>query len=429
MITLVSLLLIFCALLGTPLFVVLAGIALVNFAAADTSIVVLTEEHYKLATNPHLLTIPLFTFAGFVMAHSKAADRLIRVARAWLGWMPGGLAIVVIATCAFFTTFTGASGVTIVALGGLLFPMMLKEEYPEEFTLGLITGSGAIGLLFPPSLPIILYGIVAAVSIDELFVAGIAPGLLMSGVLALYSLRIAKKHGVKKTKFELAEAIAAGKAAIWELLVPAVVLVSIYGGFVTIAEASAIATVYVLFVEIVITKDIRLFSDPEDPDAPNALPIVIRESMVMVGAILLILGVALGLTNFLIQEEVPMKVLDFIAAHIESKFAFLILLTIFLLIVGCLMDIFSAIVVVVPLIIPIAAEYGIHPIHLGIIFLANLEIGYITPPVGLNLFISSLTFDRPVVQLYRVALPFLFLLLAALMVITFWEDLSLFMLR
>lgn len=426
---LLSLLLIVCALLGTPLFVVLAGVALVNFAAADTGIVVLTEEHYKLATNPHLLTIPLFTFAGFVMAHSNAADRLIRVARAWLGWMPGGLAIVVIATCAFFTTFTGASGVTIVALGGLLFPMMLKENYPEEFSLGLITGSGSIGLLFPPSLPIILYGIVAAVSIDELFVAGIVPGMLMSGVLALWSIRVARKHGVTKTKFEVAEAIAAGKAAIWELLVPVVVLVSIYGGFVTIAEASAIATVYVLFVEVVITKDIQLLPDRDNPDAPNTLPVVIRESMVMVGAILMILGVALGLTNFLIQEEVPMKILDFIGAHIESKFAFLVLLTVFLLIVGCIMDIFSAIVVVVPLITPIAAEYGIHPVHLGIIFLANLEIGYITPPVGMNLFISSLTFDRPVVQLYRMALPFLFLLLGALLIITFWEDLSLFMLR
>ena len=422
-------LLIFCALLGTPLFVVLAGIALVNFTLSDTAIVVLTEEHYKLATNPHLVTIPLFTFAGFVMAHSKAADRLVRVARAWLGWLPGGLAIVVIATCAFFTTFTGASGVTIIALGGLLLPMLVSENYPEEFSLGLITGSGSIGLLFPPSLPIILYGIVAAVSIDELFVAGIFPGLLMTGVLSVYAFFVARRNKVERVPFVASEAIASAKEAIWELLVPVVVLVSIYGGFVTIAEASAIAAVYVLFVEVVITKDIRIMPDKDDPDAPDTLPVVIRESMVMVGAILIILGVALGLTNYLIQEEVPMKILAVIEAHVESKITFLILLTIFLLLVGCLMDIFSAIVVVVPLITPIAAEYGIHPVHLGIIFLANLEIGYITPPVGLNLFISSLAFDRPVVQLYRMALPFLFLLLGALMVITLWEDLSLFMLR
>lgn len=422
-------LLILCALLGTPLFVVLAAMALVNFTLADTSIVVLTEEHYKLATNPHLVTIPLFTFAGFVMAHSNAADRLVRVARAWLGWLPGGLAIVVIATCAFFTTFTGASGVTIIALGGLLFPMLVSEKYPEDFSLGLITGSGSIGLLFPPSLPIILYGIVATVSIDKLFIAGILPGLLMTSVLSAYAFFVARKNKVERTSFVFAEAVASARAAIWELLVPAVVLVSIYGGFVTIAEASAIAAVYVLFVEVVITKDIKLLPDKENPDAENTLPVVIRESMVMVGAILVILGVALGLTNYLIQEQVPQQMLEVIQTHVDSKFTFLILLTIFLLIVGCLMDIFSAIVVVVPLITPIAAEYGVDPIHLGIIFLANLEIGFITPPVGLNLFIASLAFDRPVVALYRMALPFLLLLLCALMVITFVPELSLMFLN
>ncbi len=422
-------LLILLALFGTPLFVVLAGIALVNFALSGTAIVVLTEEHYKLATNPHLITIPLFTFAGFVMAHSNASQRLVRVARACLGWLPGGLPIVVIATCAFFTTFTGASGVTIIALGGLLLPMLVSENYPEEFSLGLITSSGSIGLLFPPSLPIILYGIVASVSIDQLFVAGVAPGMLMLGVLSAYSFFIARKNKVKKIPFDAGEAIAAIREAIWELLVPVVVLVFIYGGFVTIAEASAIAAVYILFVEVVITKDIKLLPDKENPDADNTLPVIIRESMVMVGAILIILGVALGLTNYLIQEQVPMKILDLIQAHVSSKYTFLILLTVFLLIVGCLMEIFSAIVVVVPLITPIAAEYGIHPIHLGIIFLANLEIGYITPPVGLNLFISSLAFDKPVVKLYRMALPFLFILLGALLVITLWEDLSLFLIR
>jgi tripartite ATP-independent transporter DctM subunit len=424
---LLGLVLILFALLGAPLFVVLAGSALAMFYMADTGIVVLSEEHYKLATNPHLITIPLFTLAGFIMAYSKAADRLVRVSRALFGWLPGGLAIVVIATCAFFTTFTGASGVTIIALGGLLFPMMVSENYPEEFSLGLITGSGSIGLLFPPSLPIILYGIVAMVSIDDLFVAGILPGLLMMGVLSVYALFIGQKHNVKKTPFDAGEALAAIKGAVWELLVPVVVLVSIYGGFVTIAEASAIAALYVLVVEVIVMKDIKLMPSNED-DRPD-LALVIRESMVMVGAILIILGVALGLTNYLIQEQVPMKILEFISAHVESKITFLILLTIFLLIIGCLMDIFSAIVVVVPLITPIAAEYGVDPVHLAIIFLANLEIGYITPPVGINLFISSLAFDKPVVALYRMALPFFFLLLGALMVIVFWEDLSLMFLR
>ncbi len=424
---LIGIVLILMALLGAPLFVILAASALAMFAMADTGIVVLSEEHYKLATNPHLITIPLFTLAGFVMAYSKAADRLVRVSRALFGWLPGGLAIVVIATCAFFTTFTGASGVTIIALGGLLFPMMVTENYPEDFSLGLITGSGSIGLLFPPSLPIILYGIVAMVSIDDLFVAGILPGLLMMGVLSIYALFIGKKHKVKRTEFDAGEALSAVKGAMWELMVPVVVLVSIYGGFVTIAEASAIAALYVLFVEVVVMKDIKWLPSKDD-DRPD-LSLVIRESMVMVGAILIILGVALGLTNYLIQEQVPMKILGFISQHVESKITFLILLTIFLLIIGCLMDIFSAIVVVVPLITPIAAEYGVDPVHLAIIFLANLEIGYITPPVGINLFISSLAFDKPVVALYRMALPFFFLLLGALMVIVFWEDLSLMFLR
>jgi tripartite ATP-independent transporter DctM subunit len=423
---LVGIILIILALLGTPLFAILAGLALVLFALTDTGIVVLTEEHYKLATSPHLITIPLFTLAGFLMAKSKAADRLVNVSRAWLGWMPGGLAIVVIASCAFFTTFTGASGVTIVALGGLLFPMMVADDYPEQFSHGIITSSGSIGLLFPPSLPIILYGIVAMTSVDKLFVAGILPGMLMVGVLAVYAIFVARRSEVERTDFVASEAFSSLWEAKWEIAVPAVVLVSIYGGYVTIAEASAIAAIYVLVVEVFILKDIALF--PDDSGRED-LASVIYESMVMVGAILLILGVAMGLTNYLVQEQVPMQILDFIRQYIDSKTTFLLVLTVFLLIVGCMMDIFSAIAVVVPLITPIALEYGVDPVHLGIIFLANLEIGYITPPVGLNLFISSLAFDKPVVYLYKTALPFLFLLLGALLVITFWEDLSLTLVR
>ena len=416
------------AVLGAPLFSVLGGMGIHNFTSAGTDLVVLSEEHYKLATNPHLVTIPLFTLAGFLMAESRAADRLVRVSRALLGWLPGGLGIVVVASCAFFTTFTGASGVTIIALGGLLHPILLKERYPESFSLGLITSSGSIGLLFPPSLPIILYGIVAGTSIDDLFVAGFGPGLLFLFVLGGYCLWVGRKQRVENTPFDRREAFAAMWLAKWELLVPVVVIVGIYGipglttGLVTIGEASAICAIYLLIIEVFVYKDITLFKkDPARPDLAK----VIRESLVMVGAIMLILGVAMGLTNYLIQERVPLLILDAIRGHIESRFTFLIVLTLFLLVVGCLMDIFSAIIVVVPLIIPIAAEYGIHPVHLGIIFLANLEIGYLTPPVGLNLFISSLTFGRPVVELYRMTVPFLLLMLAALLVITFNEDLSL----
>ncbi|MEM6290819.1 MAG: TRAP transporter large permease [Myxococcota bacterium] len=430
MTALLALVLILLALVGAPLFSVLGGMGIVNFSSAGTDLVVLSEEHYKLATNPHLITIPLFTLAGFVMAESKAADRLVRVSRALLGWLPGGLGFVVVASCAFFTTFTGASGVTIIALGGLLHPILVKERYPENFSLGLITSSGSIGLLFPPSLPIILYGIVAKTSIDALFVAGIVPGAIFLLVLGGYSLFVGNQRKVNRTPFDLGEAMTATWQAKWELAVPVVVLVAIYGvpgltdGLVTIAEASAICAIYLVIVEVFIYKDLKLFSS--DPEVPS-LDKVIREASVMVGAILLILGVALGLTNFLVQEEVPMKILAAISGAVESRFTFLLLLTVFLLIVGCLMDIFSAIVVVVPLITPIAAEYGVHPLHLGIIFLANLEIGYITPPVGLNLFISSLAFDKPVVKLYRYALPFLILMLAALLTITFNEGLSLWL--
>lgn len=427
---LLALALVALALFGAPLFAVLGASGIANFSSVGTELVVMSDEHYKLATNPHLITIPLFTLAGFLMAESKAADRLVKVSRALLGWLPGGLGIVVVASCAFFTTFTGASGVTIIALGGLLYPILLSERYPEKFSLGLITSSGSIGLLFPPSLPIILYGIVSGASIDDLFVAGIIPGAIFLVVLGGFSLWVGRKHEVNRTKFDLREALSAIWLAKWELLVPVVVLTAIYGipgltkGLVTIAEASAICALYLVIIEVFVYKDIKLFSrDPETPDLYK----VIRESIVMVGAIMIILGVALGLTNYLVQEEVPMKILDAIQDRISSRFTFLVLLTVFLLIVGCLMDIFSAIIVVVPLIIPIAEVYDVDPIHLGIIFLANLEIGYITPPVGLNLFISSLAFGRPVVQLYRMALPFLFLMLAALLVITFNPELSLWL--
>jgi tripartite ATP-independent transporter DctM subunit len=420
---LVGVVLVGLALLGTPLFVILAAVAVGLFSTTATDLVVLAEEHYKLTASPHLITIPLFTLAGFLLAKSEAADRLVRVSRALFGWMPGGLAVVVILSCAFFTTFTGASGVTIIALGGLLFPMLVDEGYPEEFSHGLVTSSGSIGLLFPPSLPIILYGIVATTSIDKLFVAGLGPGALMVGVLGGYSVWVARRGEVERTEFDGAEAWEASREAVWELLVPVVVLVSIYGGFVTVAEASAIAALYVLGVEVFVTGDIELFGEPE---ADDSLFGVIHESMALVGAILIILGVAMSLTNYLVQEQVPMQILGVVEQYIDSKWTFLLALNAFLLVVGCMMDIFSAVAVVVPLIAPIAAQYGVDETHLGIIFLANLEIGYITPPVGLNLFISSLAFDRPVIYLYRVALPFFFLLLATLLVITFWEGLSLY---
>ncbi len=417
----ITLLVIGCLLLaiaGAPLFAVLAGIAIISFIGVGIEPVAVIVELYRMASQPTLLAIPLFTFAGYLLAESGAPKRLVRVSNALFGWMPGGLAIVALFVCSFFTAFTGASGVTIVALGGLLFPILIREGYPERFSLGLLTSSGSLGLLFPPSLPIILFGMVAGISIDQLFAAGVLPGILLIGALALYSARTAKKFKVKTIKFNARETLLATREAIWELPLPIVVIVGIYGGFFTATEAASITAAYLLIVEVFIHKDISFRKD---------LPLIARESMVLVGGILIILGSALGLTNYLIDAEVPNAIFEAIRGTISSKWAFLIALNIFLLIVGSLMDIFSAIIVVVPLILPIANEFGINPVHLGIIFLTNLEIGYCTPPVGLNLFISSFRFKKPVMTLYKSALPFIGIMLVALMIITYWEGLSLFL--
>ncbi len=405
----------FLALIGTPLFVVMGLTAMVAFTFAQIDVSAVIVELYRIASAPTLLTIPLFTFAGYIMAESKAPLRLLRLANALIGWMPGGVAIVSLVVCAFFTAFTGASGVTIIALGGLLYPILTKEGYSEKFTLGLITTSGSLGLLFPPSLPIILYGLVAKVDIDKLFKAGILPGVLIVIILSAWSIKNGRFDGSHK-KFEMKEAISAMRSCIWEALLPVFVLVGIYGGFTTPSEAAAITAFYILIVECFIYKDVHLFKD---------IPRVVMDSMSLVGAILLILCCALGLTNYLVDEEVPMIIMDWMRKFLTDKYSFLLFLNLFLLIVGCMMDIFSAIIVVVPLIIPIANEFGINPIHLAIIFLTNLEIGYITPPVGINLFISSYRFKRPVTELYRISIPYLFLLLFALVIITYVPQLSL----
>lgn len=415
--TLVAIGILFLALIGTPIFVIMGLVSLVAFSSAGEPIAAIGIEIYKIAGAPTLLTIPLFTFAGYLMAESGTPKRLFRVADAALGWMPGGVAIVGLVVCAFFTAFTGASGVTIVALGGLLYPILIKEQYSSKFSLGLITTSGSLGLLFPPSLPIILYGLVAKVDIDTLFKAGIVPGILLIVILSAWSIR----NGVKKPKedrkaFSKEELAVAFKGAAWEILLPIGVLFGIYGGFVTVSEAAALTAFYVLIIECFVYKDLDLFKD---------VPRVIYDSMALVGAILLILCCAMGVTNFLVDEEVPMQILDWMRKFLTNKYSFLLFLNIFLLIVGTMMDIFSAIIVVVPLISPIAAEFGVHPVHLAIIFLTNLEIGYITPPVGLNLFISSFRFKKPITELYRASFPFLLLLVFALLLITYIPAISL----
>lgn len=396
------------AILGTPIFAVMIMLAATAFSFSGIELSALAIEAYRLASAPTLLTIPLFTFAGYLMAESKSPQRLLTFTQAALGWLPGGIAIVSLFICAFFTAFTGASGVTIIALGGLLFPMLIKENYGEDFSLGLITTSGSLGLLFPPSLPIILYGIVAKVDIDKLFLAGIIPGILLILILSGYS--IYRGSNVSTSPFSIKELIEGIKTARYELPLPVVILGGIYSGLITPTEASAIAAGYVVIMECFLYKDIHFFKD---------LPEITKKSMSLVGAILLILCCAMGLTNYLVDEEIPLKILDAMRELISNKWVFLLFLNIFLLIVGAMMDIFSAIIVVVPIILPIAREFGVDPIHLAIIFLTNLEIGYITPPVGINLFISSFRFNKSVLQLYKVTIPFLFLLLGALLIITY----------
>jgi C4-dicarboxylate transporter, DctM subunit len=417
---LIGILLVLAATLGTPLFVVLGGLAWLLFRLADIDTSAVIIELYRLAQTPTLLTLPLFTFTGYVLAASQAPQRLVRCAQALIGWLPGGLALVALFSCAFFTAFTGASGITIVALGGFLLPLLLQEQYPERFSLGLLTTCGSLGLLFPPSLPIILYGLVAHTPIALLFLAGIVPGTLLLLLLSLFSVYQARSSQVPVHRTPRAEIRRALWAAKWELSIPVLVLGGIYGGMVTVSEVALLTAAYSLLVTVAIHHDLHLWRD---------IPGLITQSMVLVGAIFIVLGTALGLTSYLIDAQVPQQMVAIMQQYIRSRVVFLLALNGFLLLIGCLMDVFSAMVVVVPLITPLAAQFGVHPLHLGIIFLTNLEIGYSTPPVGLNLFLSSLRFERPMTQLYRASWPFICLLLLALLVITYVPDLSLGLVR
>jgi tripartite ATP-independent transporter DctM subunit len=404
---------------GAPLFAIISGLALYLLSSGQIDSSAMIIEMHRIATTPILVAIPLFTFAGYLLSESGTPKRLIRLSDAILGWLPGGLSIIALVTCAIFTALTGATGLTIIALGGILFPAMLRGRYPEKFSLGLLTTSGTLGLLFPPSLPLIIYAIVAKVGINQLFLAGILPGILLVVLLSVYSIQKAILTQIPRTEFHVLEVFKALKDAIWELPLPIVVLGGIYSGYFAVSEAAAITAAYVLLIEVVIYRDIKW----------RELPQIMRKSMVLVGGILIILGAALGLTNYLIDEEIPMKILDFFKTHIASPFVFLVVLNLFLLAVGCIMGTFSALMVVVPLVTPIADAYGIHPVHLGIIILTNLEIGASIPPLGINLFISSLRFEKPVLRLYLASLPFIAILLFALVIITYFPWLSLAFLK
>jgi tripartite ATP-independent transporter DctM subunit len=414
-----AILLILVALLGAPLFSVIAASALLGFYRSEIDLSIVAIEFFGLAEMPILVAIPLFTFAGFLLSESGAPRRLVRLSQATLGWLPGGLAIICLSTCAVFTAFTGASGVTIIALGALFYPALSAAGYQERFSLGLITTSGSLGLLFAPSLPLILYGIVAGASIDELFLAGILPGLLLIVMLAFYSYWKNKRLRTPWTAESAAELRAAVKDAGWEIPLPLAILGGIYSGYFAVSEAAAVTALYVFIVEVLVLKEISW----------RKLPEVMRESMVLVGAIFMILGVSLASTNYMIDIGVPERLFGLIDRYVSGQATFLLALIVFLLLLGAILDIFSALVLVVPLILPVATEYGIDPIHLGILFLATMELGYLTPPVGLNLFISSFRFERSIASIYQATLPFFLVLLVAVFVIAYFPSLSLMLLR
>jgi len=414
------------ALFGMPLFVVILSLAISGFYFSDIDLSVIAIEIYRLTNTPLLLALPLFTFAGYILSYSNTSQRLVALSRVFFGWLPGELVIVSLFTCAIFTAFTGATGITIVALGALLYPALTNQGYNKKFSLGLVTTSGSLGLLLPPSLPLILYGVIVqqmdleqSVTIYELFIAGILPSLLMISFIVMWSAWSNRNIPTQITPFNKKEAFNALKEAIWEIPLPFILIGGIYGGFFAISEAAAITALYVLIVEIFIYKEISF----------SRLPEIAKESMLTVGGILLILGVSLAFTNYLIDAEIPTQLFTWVKQHISSPTTFLIFLNIFLLILGAILDIFSALVILVPLIVPLAIGYGIDPIHLGIIFLANMQLGYFTPPVGMNLFIASFRFNKSITDIYRATIPFFFVLLIAVIIITYWPGLSLALIR
>ncbi len=394
---------------GSPIFVGLGGVAALLLWGNFDPVSAIAAEAYSLSISPILPTVPLFTFAGYVLAEGGTPGRLVKLFRAWFGWIPGGVAIVAILVCAFFTSFTGGSGVTILAMGGLLYPMLVKDRHSPTFATGLLTSAGSLGLLLPPSLAVILYGLVAQIDIRRLFAAGLVPAVLEIGMVSVFALAYSGLAGRERVSFHWRTAFRELWGAKWEALIPVVVLGSILGGFATLVEASAVMVLYAVVLEFVFRRGLR----------PWDLARVCGDAATLIGGVLLILGMAKGLSNYLIIAEIPSNALDWVQTFVSSPLVFLLLLNLFLLVVGCLMDIYSAIAVVVPLIAPLGVAYGVDPFHLGIIFLTNLELGYLTPPVGMNLFLASYRFKRPLPEVYRAALPFLAIRAVAVLLVTY----------
>lgn len=406
--------------LGTPVFVAMAALALFFFFRDGLPVTAVTAEVYRLISSPTLPAIPLLTACGYVLAESDASLRLLRFFKSLLGWMPGGLAVIVIAVCALFTTFTGGSGITVIAIGGLVLPMLLKDGYPEDFSLGLVTAAGSLGLLFPPSLPVILYSVVAGtrehnVPADALYLAGLLPGILMIAMVAAYAVRRGQALGIPRQGFSSGEVAKATWEAKWELSLPVFVVGLFMTGRTSMVETAALAFVYAIVVECFVTKDLHVF---------RSLPTALVKSCVLAGSVLILLSAAMGITSYIVDAQIPDTLVTWVKTHIESRWVFLLALNGLLIVVGCLVDIFSAIVVLAPLLVPMAAAFGVHPVHLGVIFLANLELGYLTPPVGLNLYLAASRFNKPLTTVVRTVLPFLLIMGVAVLLITYVPQIS-----
>ena len=416
---------------GAPLFTLILSVSILGFMYQEIDLTVIPIELYRLTNTPLLLALPLFTFTGYIMGESKTSERLVRLSSAFLGWLPSELVLVTLFSSALFTAFTGATGVTIVALGALLYPALIRSGYQENYSLGLVTTSGSLGLLLPPSLPLILYVVIVqqldlgqTITMEQAFLAGILPTLMMITVLFLWGIWQTRNHPLTNKSrpgkiFNSKELLSALRAAIWEIPLPIIVLGGIFSGFFAVSEAAAVTALYIIIVEVFIYKEISL----------KQLPEIIENSMTMIGGILLILACALAMTNYLIDAEIPIIIFEWIQSHVSSQITFLLLLNVFLLLLGAILDIFSAIVIISPLIVPVAINFGIHPVHLGIIFLANMQLGYLTPPVGMNLFIASYRFKKPIIDIYRSTIVMMLLLLACVLVITYVPAISLFFIQ
>ena len=400
---------------GLPIFILLASLSIFFFLSEPTEwatnfdlISTISDSAYRIVVSPTLAAIPIFTLAGYILAESKISERLINFFKASVGWLPGSTVLIVVLLCAFFTALTGGSGVTILALGAILYPILIHDGYSERFSLGIITTAGSLGLLFPPSLPAIIYSVTAGINPLELFRQAFLPAIFLMSIMFFYGLY--KRPQVRKIeKFDLSRALETANIAKWEIAIPVLIILSLFTGFATLVESAALLVLYVISVELFIYKDISM----ED------LPKIIINCATLVGGVLIILGFAMGFTGYLVDAQIPLKILNYVQSTISSKIIFLLALNILLLIVGCLMDVFSAIIVVVPLIAPLAAYFGIDPFHLAIIFIANLELGYITPPVGMNLYLSSYRFDKDMPTIYNATLPFFFIRLIGVLLITY----------